>query len=304
MLFSKNMKRIKAQHFCLKVIILTYNRADALKTCLKSLDEADYDEDRVDVEVWIDRSKENVIDNKTYHVASDFRWRHGTFTVHAHAVHVGIFGQWLSTWYPSNRPGVEENVVYIEDDIVVSQAFYKWLKTMHSLYSSRDDVSGFALQGKIYVMSGSKAQTPLSVPKAHPVFMYRVFGRWGFSPTRRVWKDFLDWYDHAKKNNTFQPYVPNIRPTSWFQNLQRQGRGDSMWSIWFLYYTYIKQMYCIFPNIKDGVLVVNKELPGLHYSANVKIPTYGLLRTSQLNRSYTYPDEPIKIHYDGSVVNK
>ena len=97
MLFSKNMKRIKAQHFCLKVIILTYNRADALKTCLKSLDEADYDEDRVDVEVWIDRSKEKVIDNKTYHVASDFRWRHGTFTVHAHAVHVGIFGQWLST---------------------------------------------------------------------------------------------------------------------------------------------------------------------------------------------------------------
>ena len=299
----KREKTVQRQNFSLNVIVLTYKRAGALAKCLKSLAEASYEGDRVDIDVWIDRDKGNVLDNHTYHVASTFQWRHGRFSVHQHTVHVGIYGQWLTT-YPANRLGlIHEHVVFIEDDIIVSRAYYRWLKLMHSRYAARNDVSGFALQGKIFVMSGKNALSPLSVPKKHPVFMYRIFGTWGFSPKRHVWEGFLDWYEQAKLNSTLQPYVPNILPTSWYKSLQRSKKGDSMWSIWFLYYTYMKQLYCIFPNYKDGVLAINMELPGLHYSGNSKVQTTGLLRMSQLTNSDVYPTEPIHIHYDGSVVS-
>ena len=292
---------ITKHNFFLRIIILTYKRPNALTKCLQSLSEADYVGDRVDVDIWIDRNKENVLDMETYKVASSFRWRHGNVTVHPHPVHVGIYGQWLSTWLPNNRTPAEENAVFVEDDIIVSKSFYIWLKTMHTMYAGRNDVSGFALQGKILVMSGWLSGSLLSVPKHHTVFMYRIFGTWGFSPNRRVWTGFLDWYNQQKTNTSFQPYIPNILPTAWYKSLKASKRGDSMWSIWFLYYTYIKKLYCVYPNFKDGVLVVNKELPGLHYSTDRKISTNGLLQNLR-NKSRKYPRDPIRIEYDGSVV--
>ena len=287
------------QPFFLRIIVLTYKRPKGLVNCLQSLSEAEYFGDRVDLDIWIDRNKENILHNETYYAAITFPWPHGKLTVHCHPAHVGLYGQWLSTWSPTNRTCPEENAFFAEDDIVVSKAYYKWLKNMHLFYSNQSDISGFSLQ-KQYIMAGPKIYHTVLLPEKHFVFMYRIFGTWGFSPNRNVWQTFLAWYQEKKNDHYFQPYVPGTLPTGWYKDHQRLNKEDEMWSIWFIYFTYINNLYCLYPNHKDFDLVVNTKLTGLHNSKDKNVSTKSLMKNLTI---HGYERSPLKIDYDGSVLS-
>ena len=289
----------RKQDFFLRIVVLTYNRPKGLANCLQSLAEADYFGDTVDLDIWIDRNKDNILDTATYDAAISFNWSHGKMTVHSHPAHVGLYGQWLSTWSPTNWTCPEENAFFAEDDIVVSKAYYKWLKNMHLFYSNRTDISGFSLQKQI-TMAGPKTYRTISLPEKHSVFLYRIYGTWGFSPNKNVWQKFLAWYNEIKHDRYFQPYVPGILPTGWYKDHQKKNKADEMWEIWFIYFNHIKDLYCLYPNHKDLDLVINKELPGLHYSKNKKISTKSLMKNLTI---HGYERSPMIIDYDGSVLS-
>ena len=237
------------------------------------------------------------------------------FQVHPHSKHVGIYGQWLTTWSPTNSTTTttttttcsQENALFLEDDIIVSKAFYKWLKTMHKLYADRTDFSGFSSQSndKVIKMGGRDVTKHLAVPNHHPIYLYRILGTWGFSPVRRVWAEFLTWYDLVKDDPSFHPYVDGILPTGWYRGFEatakRKGRReDTMWSMWFIYYTHVKGLYCLYKNGPGG-LSVNQELPGLHFSTLKKVSTEGLVQNWSPIRAFVA--DPVRIRYDGSIVD-
>jgi len=64
----------------LRVIVITFNRADSLSKLLRSLDTLVLDEDRAALEIWIDRNRRNGVDQRTVEVASTFSWRLDTRT--------------------------------------------------------------------------------------------------------------------------------------------------------------------------------------------------------------------------------
>ena len=171
---------------------------------------------------------------------------------------------------------------------------------MHKLYSNRTDISGFSLQSadKVKNMYGKKS-FPLLVPRHHPLYLYRIFGSWGFSPDRRVWAEFLTWYDRVKGNPSFHPYVPGILPTLWYKNFLAAKREKTMWSMWFIYYTHMKGLYCLYKN-GPGSLSVNQELPGLHFSKLKKVSTKGLLQDWSPIQAFVA--NPLRIRYDGTIV--
>ena len=65
-----------------RVIVITFNRADSLSKLLRSLDTLVLDGDRAALEIWIDRSRKNGVDQRTLEVASTFKWKGGPTSVH------------------------------------------------------------------------------------------------------------------------------------------------------------------------------------------------------------------------------
>ena len=151
--------------FDLRVVVITFNRANSLKRLLDSLNKAEYAGDGVKVEIWIDRSQTGVIHEPTVDVAKNFQFFHGSSEVIIRPVHAGLYGQWLTTWHPMLT--TTEIAVILEDDITVSPYFYKYLKTAHKKYDSFPDINGYSLQG-VSIKHGT-GTGKLDIPKQNCV---------------------------------------------------------------------------------------------------------------------------------------
>lgn len=250
-------------HPDLRIIVVVYNRPQPLERLLNSLNEAHYFKHNVELEVWIDRSKKDgSIHNATYYAASKFKFLHGEYKVYNHTKHVGIYGQWIDTWNPA--PDSREIAVILEDDLTVSKHFYLWLINVHRKYDDRTDLAGYALQGRSMKHGGAAGN--LRGPDKDVCFMYPILGTWGYSPHLKNWLRFVEWYKNVSKDPSFQPLVPGILPSQWWQVFQKQGKTDGMWSMWHIYHAWNNKLWTLYPNFEDsrGLTISWKEA-GLHY---------------------------------------
>lgn len=144
----------------------------------------------------------------------------------------------------------------------VSPFVYRWLRGIHNKYGSRPDFAGASLNGGNQMYAHNSRAAIRTDDRA---FMYVCVGTWGFSPSPRVWKDFQDWF-HANithsfdregrsRVETFRPYVPGTRPSEWYEGFVQDGLEDTMWEMWFIFYTTQKSLMTIYSNI------VNRTIP-------------------------------------------
>ncbi|KAH3706384.1 uncharacterized protein LOC127858293 [Dreissena polymorpha] len=294
-----NIVNIDTFKIDLRVIVIVYNRAHSVLRLLESLNRADYENDNVKLEVWIDRSINGTVDQLTEQTAREFRFRHGAYDVIVHPQHVGIYGQWLSTWNPNNNS--QEIAVILEDDLEVSPHFYKYLKHVHSKYDHYPEINGFALQG-LSIHHGVKTwQSFVNYTDGQCVYLYPVLGTWGFSPSRKNWVRFLDWYAEARKKSDFKPDVPGNVATSWYNTFLEQGKNYTMWSMWHIHFAWKHDEYTLFPNFKDHKgLTTNWMEPGLHYDANSSRQSNPLLETWEPGYE-NIPALPARLDINGNI---
>ncbi|KAH3777701.1 hypothetical protein DPMN_179149 [Dreissena polymorpha] len=263
------------QYDC-RILVLVYNRAQSLLRLLESLNKAEYFGDNVKLEVWIDRSDSGYIDEATYEIAVGFRFLHGKYQVMCHENHVGIYGQWLSTWQPSVNSS--EIAVFLEDDLTVSPFFYRYLKLVHKKYDKHPEVNGYALQGVSILHGYTKTPEMLKGPEDRKVFLYPVLGTWGFSPKKASWMRFLEWFSAINMDMNFQPYVPQNVATDWYRSFQREGLAGGMWSIWHIYFAWKNNEYTLYSNFEGHLgLTANWKEAGLHYKTKGGQPSNSLL---------------------------
>ncbi|XP_045166626.2 uncharacterized protein LOC123530011 [Mercenaria mercenaria] len=283
----------------LRIIVIVYNRAHSLMRLLKSLNEAEYGSDSVKLEVWIDRSQDQTLDTLTFQSASGFIFYHGQYSVIPHPRHVGLYGQWLTTWKP--KINSSEIAVILEDDLTVSPHFYKYLKNVHRKYDGYPDVNGYALQGSS-IKHSNKDNSRLQGPKDSLVYLYPVLGTWGFSPNRKNWMKFLDWFPVAHNDKNYQPYVPDNVVTDWYKAFQKEGKTQGMWSIWHIHYAWKNNEYTLYSNFEDHAgLTTNWQEDGLHYQ-NVKKVTNKLL-TEWKPEYENLPDKLVHLDIAGKVIS-
>lgn len=260
----------------LRIIVLTFNRWQSLERLLSSLNDLQLDGDLASVEIWIDRSKDdNRVDERTLASATNFRWRHerGQVRVHVQERHVGICGQWIDTWKPSDDND-RTIVLILEDDISLSPFAYRWLKAAHRFYSVDDygDLAGITLQSEGLIVARSGG--PFSPPASDgPAFIYALVGSWGFSPRPRPWRQFQRWYHEVRTNNaTYEPYVKGIVMSNWFRIFgKRKGGEETMWTMWFIAFSHDHRLFTLYNNLNSlentttNCLAVNRREPGLHF---------------------------------------
>ncbi|KAL4226669.1 hypothetical protein ACF0H5_014649 [Mactra antiquata] len=287
------------KQYDLRMIAIVYNRANSLKRLLKSINGADFGKDSIKLEVWIDRSKEGKFDTATIDAAVAFEFKHGDYSVNIHTEHVGIYGQWLSTWKPQLNSS--EIAVILEDDLTVSPHFYKYLKLVHKKYDNVPEINGYALQGhsiKHFVHDTST----LVGPKDSHVFLYPVLGTWGFSPNTKNWIKFLDWFAVAHSDKDFVPDIPNNIVSNWYRQFIQSGKSDGMWSIWHIYYAWEHMEYTLYCNFPAHLgLTVNWKEPGLHYSGQASKPSNGMLTTWR-DEYENLPDNPSHLNIAGNKI--
>ncbi|XP_060576840.1 uncharacterized protein LOC132734142 [Ruditapes philippinarum] len=287
------------REYDLRIIVVVYNRAQSLTRLLNSLNEAEYGKDFIKLEVWIDRSIDQMIDSLTLRSANEFRFKHGQYSVIQHPRHVGIYGQWLTTWKP--KINSSEIAVILEDDLTVSPYFYKYLKLVHRKYDSYPDVNGYALQGST-IKHSVRDSSQLQGPKGSLVFLYPVLGTWGFSPNPKKWIKFLDWFAVASRNKDYQLNVPGNVVSDWYRQFQREGKTSSIWSIWHIYYAWKNNEYTLYSNFEGHAgLSTNWQEDGLHY-LNIR-KTTNILLTEWKPEYEILPDKPHHVDIAGKVIS-
>ena len=114
--------------FHLTLKLLSYDRLFTLQRCLLSLAKAKYDDDIVDLHIYIDHFPASL--NNTQQVqrqinaesmlsyASAFVWQYGRKRVIYRTANHGIQGSWLESWWPTTY---HEYVFMVEDDMELSK---------------------------------------------------------------------------------------------------------------------------------------------------------------------------------------
>lgn len=104
-----------------QISIITNNRPRSLLRLLRSLENARYFGDTLDLRL----NMEDTADPITKQLAADFQWEHGTVFVHHRIAHGGLLTAVLESWYPGSN---DSYGLLLEDDVEVSPLFYAWLK--------------------------------------------------------------------------------------------------------------------------------------------------------------------------------
>ena len=289
----------------LRIIVMTFNRASALSKLLESIALLDSMGDTIALDIWIDRNKAQQVHEETVRTAQSFHWDKGPFGVHIQSQHAGIYGQWIDTWRP--RSGSNELALLLEDDLMISQHTWRWLKAAHAHYGQRDDILGYTLQSEKVSTADSKRQ-PLHAGDNEPAFMYKLVGSWGFAPHPRVWRGFQDWFHKVYPDKSFHPYVPGLILTKWYKGFEKAGTQDSMWTMWFIYYTNERNLYCVVNNLnhmtksKDKCLSVHRAEPGLHYKGRPRANVEKLLLSNWSSQYVAFSPTTTKFDWNGEVV--
>ena len=118
-----------------------------------------------------------------------------------------------------------------------------------------------------------------------------------------------DWFHEHQKDRRpdFHPFVPDALPSLWYKKFESRGTQDSMWTMWFIYYTYMERLYTVYSNLAtytrdvNTCLSINRREIGLHYFKKGSEELCALL--SRWNDDFVkFPANITKLHFDGSVV--
>ncbi|KAK2156183.1 hypothetical protein NP493_1996g00027 [Ridgeia piscesae] len=293
-----------------RILVLTMNRAESLRTCLSHVNKLIVDDDgSITLDIWIDRAKDNSFDQATRRVATDFRWTAGPSSVHVQPRHAGVYGQWLDTWQPRLHGDNAEIALFVEDDVDVSPYAYRWLTKVHKFYAHRNDIAMFCLQDTNAVkMDRDGNEVEIERDATSPVFLYRIPGSWGCSPHPTHWRHFQSWFrTKTSTDSTFRPYVKEARlHSSWYKTFVANHRADSMWTMWFIYYCHQQRLFGLYSNLPrytrlhNVSLSVNRKEAGMHFGSARRVTTAGdMLMQFWRDDFVKFPLDPPKYDYDG-----
>lgn len=103
------------------ISIITKDRPAALTRLLRSLENARYFGDHLDLRVNVEQD----CDVETLRIAENITWAFGRVFIHHRVVHAGLLPAVVESWYPQSN---DSYGLLVEDDIEVSPLYYAWLK--------------------------------------------------------------------------------------------------------------------------------------------------------------------------------
>ena len=193
------------------IVVVGYNRVPGMLRLLQSLENAKYSED-----VTLIVSVDNCGSNEVADAAKAFTWTHREKRVRTFAERQGLrkhilsCGEYLREF---------DAIAVLEDDLIVSPAFYNYMKQCVAFYKDNKEIAGISLYThKINV----NTYLPF-VPEAgaNDVFFMQFAQSWGQVWMREQWFEFKEWYEKNCDESIDGPNVPELivkwPKTSWLK---------------------------------------------------------------------------------------
>ncbi|KAJ8493154.1 hypothetical protein OPV22_014875 [Ensete ventricosum] len=262
--------------FTFIIKLLTFDRIDSLRRCLRSLAAADYAGDRVHLHVLVDHfrpaneSSAPSVDRKLEEsrrildLIDLFRWVHGEKIVHYRTANAGLQAQWLEAWWPSSD---HEFAFVVEDDLELSPLYYKFLKRLILKYyydpaNYDPSIYGASLQRPRFV--AGKKGNKLQLSSETRIFLYQMVGTWGQLLFPKPWKEFRLWYDEHKAKE-IKPILQGMVTTGWYKRF-----GERIWTPWFIKFIHSRGYYNLYTNFKqERALSISHRDAGVNYGKTV-----------------------------------
>lgn len=196
------------------LVVVGYNRADALCRILDSLSRADYPYSDVRLVISLDHSgKEEVAQ-----AAEKFEWKYGEKVILRHPERLGLRRHIISCGDLTEKYGA---VMILEDDLYVSPDYYNYAMKTLAKYGEHPKIAGIALNTKRELLESSYPFFPLR--RGDDIFFQQFATSWGQVWNERMWKEFRSWYDahqELPRHKDVPETVLNYPETSWAKYYQ------------------------------------------------------------------------------------
>jgi len=208
------------------IVIVAYNRPEPLKRLLDSVSKGIYPDESIDLIISIDKSDNENIEK----IAHEFVWSFGQKTIIQHESRLGLKKHILSC---GDLTYQYENIILLEDDLVVSPAFYLFAKKVIGISDQKKQICGYALYSPTFNEVSFINFQPLNAGSDY--FLMKVPCSWGQIWTREQWHDFKLFY---VENNSIEDILP---PTiaSW--------PSEKSWKKYFYSYMIKNNKYFLYP---------------------------------------------------------
>ncbi len=181
------------------VVAIAYNRLNSIKRLLNSLSGADYCNEKIDLIISIDKSDTTVVED----YADEYYWPFGEKIVRKHKDNLGLRKHILSQ---GEAFETYDALVILEDDIIVSPAFYKYGKQAIMQYCDNDQIAGISLYSYPLNYQNNNIFEPYKT--GYDVYFMQTAVSWGQIWLKNQWKAFYKWY----LNNTDFKMSADIPP--------------------------------------------------------------------------------------------
>ena len=191
------------------IVVVGYNRADAMERVLRSLSRAQYDYTDIRLVVSIDHSgNEEVV-----HTAEAFEWKYGEKEVIYRPERLGLRKHIISCGDMTEK---YDTVMILEDDIYVSPDFYNYAMQTLEKYGDHPQIAGIALNTKRELLESVYPFFPLRT--GYDIYFQQFATSWGQVWNRRMWTGFKKWYEEHQTlpfHRDVLPQIQNYPDTSW-----------------------------------------------------------------------------------------
>ena len=239
------------------IVAIGYDRPEALKRLLLSVEAAEYAEGTSPVLIIsIDKSDSDDV----VRVAEEFEYSHGRKIVMARNERMGLREHVLSC---GDLVDEYESIIVLEDDIFVSPCFYSYACEALE-FSDKDDRIG-AISLYDHRFNVHVRESFCAIDDGYDNYYLQIASSWGQAYTRKQWKSFRSWYEANRNRDLSKPSVPsNI--TGW---------SDRSWLKYYIVYLIETGQFCLYPRIS---LTTNFGDAGTHEKKNdtdLQVPVAG-----------------------------
>ncbi|MBO6243545.1 MAG: glycosyltransferase family 2 protein, partial [Clostridia bacterium] len=122
------------------IVIVGYKNAEGVERLLSSINNVDFDGDKVTLIFSIDFSGDDSVKS----LAEKFKWNNGNKIIIAHTENLGLKEHILSCGNYIDKYGFDALIV-LEDDLYVSPEMYKYTKGAVEYYKDNPKIAGISL---------------------------------------------------------------------------------------------------------------------------------------------------------------
>ena len=226
------------------IILITYNKADALQKSFNNLLKVDYLGKSVDLIISIDNSGTDDVEN----LAKTLSWPYGDLIIRTFNDRQGLKKHILKCFMYAEK---YEMVFLFEDDIYVSEAMFAFGYNAAKFYDNDPNIAGISL----YNFQGNWQNWALRFEPMNVGFdsyFIRLAQSWGEVVTTKQWLAFKEWY---MQNEVFVKDKQNVASINKWP--------DSSWLKYFDRYCFLNNKFFVYPFVS---LSTNCNGTGIHNS--------------------------------------